>query len=91
MGSGRRVLRIYKEALRAPFVMSLRARCSVIAVAEPQGVNGLRFIVNAKSDSQGTQVGLDCADAEPQLPRSFKVRTGMDICTEHFELAIRRR
>lgn len=71
--------------------MSLRARCSVIAVAKPQDVNGLRFVVYAKSDSQGTQVRLDCADAEPQLPRSVKMRTRLDIRTQHFELTIRRR
>lgn len=79
-----------KSALSALLVMSLRARRGVVAIAKPQDVHGLRFVVHTESDPQGTEVCLDCTDTEPQLPRGIKMAARLHTGTQDLELASRR-
>lgn len=62
----------------------------VIAIAEPEGVDGLSFVVHAHPRAERAQMCLHSPRTEPQQLRCGLVGPSADVCAQNVELALGR-
>lgn len=68
-------------------MMDLVAERGVIPIAEPENVDRLDFIVNAKTRAESGQVGFHGMRRDPQRVSSVTMGSGHDIRAKDLDLA----
>jgi hypothetical protein len=75
------------EVRHAFLVMILRTRRNVVAVPEPEYVDGVSLVMHAEPRAKGIEMRLHGADTEAEAQPSFMMGTCTDIGTQDFQLA----
>jgi hypothetical protein len=70
-------------------VALLFAQRDMVAIAEPQDVHSLRFVVDAKPRAKSSQMGLNGADAEAKFSTRAVIAPSRHIRTQYLELTRR--